>query len=134
MCLELQDAASGDVRVGELLAVVEEHGRPVLATIRSVQVRRAGGAEIGIQLIAGTSAPVYCRASEDAEGHAQPALFLHACEAEEISATLMVAKGFYRQGRRLLIDAGGKAVPACAGRCITDAPLFDRFEFAADSG
>lgn len=134
MCLELEDAASGEVRVGELLAVVEEDRRPVLATIRSVQVRREGGVEIGIQLLAGISAPVYCRAREDAEGHAQRALFLHACEAEDISATLVVAKGFYRPGRRLLIDAGGKAVPACAGRSITDAPLFDRFEFAADSG
>ena len=56
-----------------------------------------------------------------------------ASETEDVSATLIVAAGFYASDRRLLIDVSGKEIRVCAGRCVFDGPVFDRFEFSADS-
>jgi len=60
------------------------------------------------------------------------ALFISASEAEETGATLVVARGFYESGRRLLIDVGGRKVSARAGRLVVDSPVFERFEFSAE--
>jgi len=133
MRLAWDDGGAGDARVGELLGVVEDGRRLQLAIIRSIRVYREGGMEIGVQLIPGNTAPVYCRALEYDDDPSQRALFMAASEDEGVTATLVMAKGLYTRGRRLLIDVSGKEVHACAGRNVFDGPVFDRFEFAADS-
>jgi hypothetical protein len=133
MRIAWEDGGAGDARVGELLGVVEEGRRLQLAVIRSIRVYREGGMEIGVQLIAGATAPVYCRGLDAEDDRTQRALFMPASEAEDVSATLVVATGFYARGRRMLIDVSGKEIRACAGRNVFDGPVFDRFEFSADS-
>jgi|GEM_PF-1009215 len=133
MRLAWDDGGAGDARVGELVGVVEEGQRLQLTVIRSIRVYREGGMEIGVQRIAGATAPVYCRAPGSEDDPATRALFMSANDAESVSATLVVATGFYSSGRRLLIDVSGKEIRACAGRRIFEGPVFDRFEFAADS-
>jgi hypothetical protein len=133
MRIAWDDGGAGDARVGELLGVVEEGRRLQLAVIRSIRVYREGGMEIGVQLIAGATAPVYCRGLDAEDDRTQCALFMPASEAEDVSATLIVTTGFYARGRRMLIDVSGKEIRACAGRNVFDGPVFDRFEFSADS-
>jgi hypothetical protein len=133
MRLAWDDGGAGDARVGDLLGVVEDGRRLQLAVIRSIRVYREGGMEIGVQLMRGNAAPVYCRVLEG-EDLSQRALFLAASEDEGVTATLVMAKGLYARGRRLLIDVSGKEVRVCASRNVFDGPVFDRFEFAADSG
>lgn len=133
MLIAWEDGGAGDARVGELLGVVEEGKRLQLAVIRSIRVYREGGMEIGVQLIAGATAPVYCRGLDSEDDRARCALFMPASEAAGFSATLIVAAGFYTRGRRLLIDVSGKEIRACAGRNVFDGPVFDRFEFSADA-
>lgn len=133
MRLAWEDGGAGDARVGELLGVVEEGRRLQLAVIRSIRVYREGGMEIGVQLIAGATAPVYCRGLDGEDDRARCALFMPASEAEGVSATLVVVKGFYARGRRILIDVSGKEIRACAGRNVFDGPVFDRFEFSAEA-
>ena len=133
MCLAWEDGGAGDARVGELLGVVDEGKLLQLATVRSIRVYREGGMELGLQLITGNSAPVYCRPADD-EGRAVRALFMPASETEQVAATIIAVKGFYQAGRRLLIDVGGNEVQARAGSNVSDGPVFDRFEFSADSG
>jgi hypothetical protein len=133
MRLAWDDGGAGDARVGDLLGVIEDGQRLQVAIIRNIKVYREGGMETGIQLLRGNTAPVYCRALENEEEPSGRALFMAASKEEGISATLLMAKGLYAPGRRLLIDVSGKEVRACAGRCIFDGPVFDRIEFAADS-
>jgi hypothetical protein len=133
MRIAWDDGGAGDARVGELLGVTEEGRRFQLAVIRNIRIYREGGMEIGVQLIAGATAPVYCRGLDGEDDRARCALFMPASEDDTISATLVVATGFYTRGRRMLIDVSGKEIRACAGRNVFDGPVFDRFEFSADA-
>ncbi len=132
MKLAWDDGGAGDARVGDLLGLVEEGHRLRLAVIRSVRVFREGGMETGIQLVRGATAAVYCRDPDHEEDPARQALFLPADEEAGVSATLVTASGYYSRGRRLLIDVSGREISACAGRCVVDGPVFERFEFFAD--
>jgi hypothetical protein len=134
MRLACESDATGDARVGDLLAVQEgEAGAQslLLAIIRSLQVQPEGGMELGVQLMQGGLGPVSCSSADDPE-RAVHALFMPASEAEVIGATLVAAKGFYETGRHLLIDVGGREVNVRAGRLVMDSPVFDRFEFSAE--
>jgi len=134
MKLVSESSGAGAARVGDLLAILEgETGAQnmQLAMIRSLEVQADGGMDFGVQLMQGGLGPVFCRSPDDPE-QAVRALFMPVNEAEEISATLVAAKGFYEAGRHLLIDVGGREVSARAGRLVTDSPVFDRFEFSAE--
>lgn len=133
MRLAWDAAAAVDARVGELVAVLDAAGGKQsvkLAIIRSLQVRPAGGAEIGVEVMEGGPGPVSCGPAADPE-QAVHALFVHADEAGGIGATLIAAKGLYAAGRQLLIEVGGTRVNARAGRLVVDTPVFDRFEFTS---
>jgi hypothetical protein len=135
MKLAWEGGGAGDARVGDLLGILEMHnGRETiqLGMIRSIRVYRKGGMEAGLQLMPGGLGAVSCYAPDEPEKVAVRALFMPAIEDEKIAATLVVSKGFYVLGRRLLIDVGGKEVRARAGRCVFDSPVFDRFEFSAE--
>ena len=80
MRLAWDDGAAGDAQVGELLGVVEEGKRLQLAIIRSIHASREGGMEFGVQLIAGATAPVYCRGLDSDDDPAQHALFMPTSE------------------------------------------------------
>jgi hypothetical protein len=126
---------AGDVRVGDLLGIMEQQGgRPslMLAMIRSIRVYREGGMEAGVQLLPGGLGPVTCHVTEQPDKVGLRALFMPASEAEQFTATLVAGKGLYEEGRRLLIDVGGRQVKARAGRRVLDSPVFDRFEFSAE--
>ena len=132
MGLAWDGGGMGDARVGELLGVIEE-GMPLkLAVVRSIRVYREGGMELGVQLIHGNGAPVYCRSADEADDAASRALFLPAGSEEQVGATLIAPKGVHEPGRRLRIEVTGREVHARAGRCVFDGPVFDRFEFSSD--
>jgi hypothetical protein len=132
MRLVWNEGQGGDVRVGDLLGIVEDGQRLQLAIARSVKVHREAGIELGVQKIHGSCGPVYCRAQTGEAGEELPALFIPAGAQDDMAATLIMAKGFYEAGKRLLIDSFGRQVSARAGRNVADSPVFDRFEFSAD--
>jgi hypothetical protein len=135
MKLAWEGGGAGDARVGDLLGILEmrnERETIQLGMIRSIRVYRKGGMEAGLQLMPGGLGAVSCYAPDEPEKVAVRALFMPAIEDEKIAATLVVSKGFYVLGRRLLIDVGGREVRARAGRCVFDSPVFDRFEFSAE--
>jgi len=135
MKLAWKGAAAGDARVGDLLGIIDEQGRGqalMLAVIRSVRVSRDGAAEAGVESMPGGLGAVTVFAAGQPAGAGVDALFMPASEAEQISATLVTAKGFYEQNRPMLIDVGGREVNARAGRLVLDSPVFDRFEFSAE--
>jgi hypothetical protein len=132
MGLAWEGGGTGDARVGELLCVIEDGGQPRMAIVRSIRVYREGGMELGVQLIPGISAPVYCRHAGEGDDRSWRALFMPASSDEQVGATIIATKGLYEQGRRLLIDVAGREVRARAGRCVFDGPVFDRFEFSSD--
>lgn len=135
MKLAWEGGGAGDASVGDLLGILEEQqGRASLqlGMIRSIRVYREGGMEAGIQLLPGGLGAVSCYAPEQPAEVAVRALFMPANEAEQIAATLVVAKGFYAEARQILIDVGGREVRARAGRRVLDSPVFDRFEFSAE--
>jgi hypothetical protein len=135
MKLAWEGGGAGDACVGDLLGILEEQqGRASLqlGMIRYIRVYREGGMEAGIQLLPGGLGAVSCYAPEQPADVAVRALFMPASEAEQIAATLVVAKGFYAEDRQILIDVGGREVRARAGRRVLDSPVFDRFEFSAE--
>lgn len=135
MKLHWEEGRAGDARVGDLVGVLEgEVGQEVLqlASIRSLRVLETGGLEAGVQVIAGGVGAVYCSQPDAPDETAMQALFLPAEEAEDIAATLITASGLYEEGRAVLIDVGGREIRVRAGRLISDSPVFDRFEFAAE--
>jgi hypothetical protein len=134
MGLAWEGGGSGDARVGELLGVIEDGKQPGMAIVRSIRVYREGGMELGVQLMAGSAAPVYCRPTGEADDKAVCALFMPASNDEQTGATIIAPKGLYEPGRRLLIDVAGREVRARAGKCVFDGPVFDRFEFSSDDG
>lgn len=134
MKLSWNEGAGGDARVGELFGVVEGEGSKSvlkLAIVRSIRVFREGGLEAGVLLLAGGVGAVTCSIPDQPKTDAVHALFMPAAEAEQITATLIAAKGLYVQGRSMLIDVGGREIRVRAGRRVLDSPLFDRFEFSA---
>jgi hypothetical protein len=132
MRLVWDEGRSGDARVGDLLGILEADHRLQLVIIRSVQVYREAGAELGVQKIHGSCGPVYCRATGDQDSEEIRALFIPASEEEGVGATLVVAKGYYEAGRRLVVNSLGTEVRVRAGRNLSDSLMFDRFEFATD--
>lgn len=132
MGLAWEGGGTGDARVGELLGVLEENMAPRVGIVRSIHLYREGGMELGVQLIPGSAAPVYCRPAGEAGDTAMRALFMPACNDDQVGATIIAGKGLYEQGRRLLIDVAGREVRARAGECVFDGPVFDRFEFSSD--
>ncbi len=135
MKLLWQGATAGDARVGDILGVIEDQSGAhalVLAVIRSIRVSREGGAEAGVELIVGgLGAVTVVDAGLDGQTGVG-ALFMHANEVEQITATLITAKGFYQAEMQLLINVGGREIKARAGRLVLESPVFDRFEFAAE--
>ena len=131
MRLVCDEGWTGDARVGDLLGIVEDGQRLQLVITRSVQVHREAGMELGVQKLHGSCGPVYCRSQGD-EAEEHRALFISSSEADGISATLVMATGFYEAGRRLLINSFGRKVNVRAGRIVSDSPVFDRFEFTTD--
>jgi hypothetical protein len=134
MKLSWNEGGAGDARVGELVGIVEGEGSKSalqLALIRSIRVFREGGLEAGVLILAGGPGAVTCSVPDQPDQNAVHALFMPAVDAEQITATLIAAKGLYAQGRSLLIDVGGREIHVRAGRRVLDSPLFDRFEFSA---
>jgi len=128
------EGVAGDVRVGELLGIVEsagEHAGLQLAVIRSVSVLHEGGTETGIEIFPGGARAVSCDIPGHAGGSAVQALFMPADEEGGYAATLLVANGFYARDAVLLIQTGGRELRARAGRRVMETPVFDRFEFTA---
>jgi hypothetical protein len=124
-----------DARVGDLLGIMEEQGvrqSLKLAMIRSIRVYREGGMEAGVQLMPGGLGPVTCHLTDQPDKVGVRALFMHADDSEQFTATLVAGKGLYKEGRRVTIDVGGREVKARAGRRVLDSPVFDRFEFSAE--
>jgi cyclic-di-GMP-binding protein len=132
MRLARDDGRTGDARVGDLLGIVEDGLRLQLVIIRSVEIHRETGMELGVQKINGSCGPVYCRSQTGDEAEELRAVFIPSSEADGISATLVMATGFYEAGRRLLVNSFGRKVNVRAGRNVSDSPVFDRFEFTAD--
>jgi cyclic-di-GMP-binding protein len=131
MRLICDEGRTGDARVGDLLGIVEDELRLQLVVTRSVQIHREAGMELGVQKIHGSCGPVYCRSQGD-EAEELHALFITSSEANGISATLVMATGFYEAGRRFLVTSFGRKVNVRAGRNVSDSPVFDRFEFTTD--
>jgi hypothetical protein len=123
----------GRVCVGELLGLVEEGGRLGLSVVRNMRTMPEGGMELGVQLIQGSCAPVYCRASDDAESRAVPALFMPGDEEQQVDSSLVVAEGSYAPDCRVLINVAGKEIRARAGHSLLETPVFKRFAFSTGS-
>jgi len=119
--------------VGELLGLVEEGGRLTLSMVRNMRVTLEGGMEVGVQLIHGSCAPVYCRAPDDEESTAVPALFIPGDEAQQVANSLVTVKGMYAPDSRLVINVAGKEIRARAGHSLLETPVFKRFEFVTGS-
>jgi len=135
MRVSLGNSGAGDVRVGELFALVE--GQPGqqylrLAIVQSVHVSREGAMDAGLRLIKGGVGAVYCHFPDDQVSTGYAALFLSSGDDEYGTATLIASRGVYKEGCRLLIDVAGKKIRARAGRLTSDGPVFDRFEFASE--
>ncbi len=116
--------------VGELLGLVEEGGRLTLSVIRNLRATTEGVMEIGVQLIHGSCAPVYCRALDDEESMAVPALFMPGDEEQQVNTSLVTVKGIYEPDSRVLINVAGKEIRARAGNSLLETPVFKRFEFS----
>ena len=126
---------AGDVRVGELLAIVEgQAGQQYLrlAVIQFVRIYRKGGMEAGVKLIKGGVGAVYCHIPDDPASAGSIALFMPSGDDESGAATLIAPRGVYEKGRRLLIDVADKEIRTLAGRRVFGGPVFDRFEFVSE--
>ena len=132
MRLAWDEGIAGDACVGDLLGIVNDGQCLQLAIARSVQIHPMEGMEIGVEIMRGNCGPVYCHAQADDEAKPIRALFMLSSGEDDVAATLVMAKGYYEPGRRLLIDSSGRAVRARAGHNVSDSPMFDRFEFATD--
>jgi len=135
MGLSWDDGSAGDVCVGELLAIVE--GQPGkqylrLAMVRSVRILPEGPMETGVQLIKGGVGAVYCHTPDDPESTGSIALFMTSSGEEQGAATLIASSDIYKEGCHIVIDVADKEIRARAGRCISEGPVFDRFEFSAE--
>ena len=132
-----EEGSPGDARVGELLCLVDggsgESGQIKLTLIRSVRIHRNAGMELGLQLIRGTPAAVYCRTGGGADESADCCFFLQGVVEEQLQATLIAPKGIFETSRSLIIDVGNKEVRVRAGRLVYESPVFDRFEFIGDT-
>ena len=125
------DRSVGEIRVGELLAIVEEHHLR-LAMVRSVRILPEGVLETGVSLIKGGVGAVYCHSPDDPGSAGSIALFLPSSDDGQGAATLIAAKDMYPQGCHIVIDVAGREIRARAGRQIFGGPVFDRFEFSAE--
>jgi hypothetical protein len=123
----------GTVCVGELLGLVEEGGRLILSVVRNMRAIPEGGMQLGVQLIHGSCAPVYCRASDEEEGMAVPALFMPGDEEQQIDTSLLTVRGIYAPDSRVLINVAGKDIRARAGHSLLETPVFKRFAFSTGS-
>jgi hypothetical protein len=132
MRLAWDEGIAGDARVGDLLGIIDDGQSLQLAIARSVQIHPMGSMEIGVEIMRGNCGPVYCHAQADDEAKPIRALFMLSSGEDDFAATLVMAKGYYEPGRRLLIDSSGREVRVRAGHNVSDSPMFDRFEFAAD--
>jgi hypothetical protein len=133
--LFVEEGGAGDARVGDLLGIIEgEAGKESLrlASIRSLRVLEQGGLESGVELITRGAGSVSCSLPDQPDKAPVQALFLPAEEETGIAATLVADCGLYEEGRALLIDVGGREIRVRAGRRVSDSPVFDRFEFAAE--
>ena len=128
-----EEGGFGTVGVGELLGVVEEGGRLILSVVRNMRIMPEGGMELGVQLMQGSCAPVYCRASDDEESMAVPALFMPGDEEQQIDTSLVTVKGVYAADSRILINVAGKEIRARAGNSLLETPVFKRFTFSTGS-
>ena len=131
MRLSWDNSAASDVRVGELLAIVEGQ-HLLLAMVRSVRVFQEGAMEAGVQLIKGGVGAVYCHIPDDPESTGSIALFMPSSGEEQGAATLIASSDIYKEGCQIVIDVADKEVRARAGRRIFGGPVFDRFEFSAE--
>jgi len=126
-----EDSSVSDIRVGELLAIVE--GQYVrLSMVRSVRILPEGTMETGVSLIKDGVGAVYCRIPGDPESAGSIALFLPSSEDEQGAATLIASKDIYTQGCHIVIDVADREIRARAGRQIFGGPVYDRFEFSAE--
>ncbi len=133
MRLYREGGTSATACVGDLLGLVEEGGRLTLSVVRNMRLTPEGGMEIGVQLIHGNCAPVYCRAANDEESMAVPALFIPGDEAREVDNSLVTVKGIYAPDSRVLINIAGKEIRARAGHSLLETPAFKRFDFSTGS-
>jgi hypothetical protein len=128
-----EEDASSSVCVGELMGLVEEGGRLTLAVVRNMRISPDGGMEIGVQLIHGACAPIYCRASGDEESMALPALFMPGDETQQATASLVTVKCDYVQDSRILINVAGQEIRARVGHSLLETKVFKHFEFSTGS-
>ena len=135
MRLSWVNSDDSDVRVGELIAIVE--GYPgqeslQLAILRSVNVYRQGAMDAGVMLIKGGVGAAYCYLADEPSSTASAALFMTSEDDEDGAATLIASKGIYEEGRRLLIDVADSQITIHARRLVFSGPVFDRFEFSSE--
>jgi hypothetical protein len=128
-----EEGACSSVCVGELMGLVEEGGRLTLAMVRNMRISPEGGMEIGVQLIHGPCAPIYCRASGDEESIALPALFMPGDETQQATTSLVTVKGDYAEDSRILINVAGREIRARVGLRLLETPVFKQFEFSTGS-
>ena len=131
MRLSWDKSVAGDVRVGEVLAIVEGQYLQ-LAMVRSVRVYREGAMEAGVELIKGGVGAVYCHIPGEEVSAGSIALFITSSGDDQGAATLIVSSDIFEEGCQILIDVADKEVRARAGRQISGGPVFDRFEFSAE--
>jgi hypothetical protein len=135
MRLSWPQAAPGEVRVGELLAVLTDSGEQLprlqLGLVRWVRSERNGSTELGLELLAGRASAVHCRAL-DAAPAAAPWHCLFLPSSGGNSAGLLAPKELYQEGRQLSLQVGTREIRVRAARRVMDTACIDLFEFTSD--
>ncbi|HKJ07584.1 MAG TPA: hypothetical protein VKA76_00705 [Gammaproteobacteria bacterium] len=123
------------LQVGELVGVVSDaqaSTQPVcLAVVRWLRRDRDRRLQLGLEIIPGVPAPVRCGPQQAPPDGAVECLFIPS-QAGGAAATLLAPAELYEPAARLLVQAGDRGVPVCAGTALQQTPCFDHFHFSAD--
>lgn len=123
------------LEVGELVGVVSDAQATdqavSLAVVRWLRRDRDRRLQLGMEIIPGVPAPVRCGRQGEPAGEAAECLFIPS-QAGGAAATLLAPVELYEPQARLLVQAGNRGVPVCAGTALQQTPRFDHFHFSAD--
>ncbi len=124
------------LQVGELVGVVSDadaSAQPVcLTVVRWLRRDRDRRLQLGLETIAGEPAPVRCGLHGVPVAESAECLFIPSQPGGGAAATLIAPAELYAPDARLLVQAGSRAVPVCAGTAVRQTPRFDHFHFSAD--
>jgi len=131
------ESAASLLRVGDLVCVVSDSDEPgpprlQLMVVRWLRDARERGAELGVELLTGTTNPVRVRHADADITDTQAALFMPSSGgAQGTVARLIAPPEVYAPNRVLVIYVGEREITIRCSTLVEQGPAFDCFEFTS---